>query len=78
MKTRSSSAASRDVLARAFADLPQRLTCPRCGRNRRKEFFGLRVVKKDARGRPVDRYRSTGRATAATAGERQRSDGFGG
>jgi rubredoxin len=53
-------AAARDPrLAQAFADLPERLTCPRCGRSRKKEFFGVRVVKKDARGRPLQIYRQS-------------------
>lgn len=41
------------ILAKAFHDLPKRLTCPKCRRSRAKKEFGLRVMQRDSGGVPV-------------------------
>ena len=41
------------LLAGALRKLPSRLACPKCGKTRPKEMFGLRVMKRDVRGIPV-------------------------
>lgn len=40
-------------VAAAMRDLPARATCPKCGRSRKKEMFGVRVMKRDAQGVPL-------------------------
>ncbi|MHB8874017.1 MAG: hypothetical protein ACYC8T_10060 [Myxococcaceae bacterium] len=41
------------LLAVAFKKLSQRLSCPKCKKTRPKDKFGLRVMRRDARGIPV-------------------------
>lgn len=41
------------LLAAAFDALPKRIVCPKCKRNRAKNAFGLRVMSRDAKGRPT-------------------------
>ncbi|MCC6334291.1 MAG: hypothetical protein IT380_09925 [Myxococcales bacterium] len=40
------------VLAQAFRDLPQRPRCPRCKKGRPKNYFGVRILARDADGLP--------------------------
>jgi hypothetical protein len=47
------------ILKATFKSLPSRLRCPKCGRTRGKEFFGLRVAKKDPEGLPILIYRQS-------------------
>jgi hypothetical protein len=44
---------SEALLAAAFERLPKRMTCPKCGRSRTKDRFGLRVTARDATGLPT-------------------------
>lgn len=37
----------------AMKALPERLTCPKCGKTRAKAQFGLRVMARDAKGLPT-------------------------
>ena len=39
--------------ATTLKNLPQWLKCPKCGRSRTKEMFGLRVMSRDAMGVPT-------------------------
>ena len=41
------------VLASALRKLPRRIKCPKCGRSRGKEQFGLRTMEKDESGVPT-------------------------
>ena len=41
------------LMAAAFEELPQRLTCPKCKRSRTKGSFGLRVIARSAQGVPT-------------------------
>lgn len=42
-----------EAFAKAFRQLPKRITCPKCKRNRGKAEFGLRVTKKTETGGPL-------------------------
>jgi hypothetical protein len=41
------------LLTAALQALPKRLRCPKCGRARSREDFGLRVMARDAAGLPT-------------------------
>jgi hypothetical protein len=41
------------LLTTAVQKLPLRIVCPKCGKNRPRKFFGLRVMKRDGQGLPT-------------------------
>lgn len=42
-----------DLVAKFFAELPEWLHCPKCGFHQTKGNFGVRVMKRDAQGKPI-------------------------
>lgn len=53
------------LLTRAFQKLPARIRCPKCGRTRGREHFGLRTMEKGADGLPTRVAPSHGARSAA-------------
>ncbi len=41
------------IVRAAFRTLPKRIICPKCERNRTPDAFGMRVMKRDAKGLPL-------------------------
>lgn len=41
------------LVAAAFEKLPRKMTCPKCKRSQPKTAYGVRVIKRDARGVPL-------------------------
>jgi hypothetical protein len=41
------------LLDAALKSLPKRIACPKCKKNRVREAFGVRVMARDANGKPL-------------------------
>ena len=54
MKTKTAIEKKTDaLLAAAYRKLPARVKCPKCGKTRSKDQFGLRVMARDAKSVPT-------------------------